>query len=52
MAIYVKEICPEKYYETFSVLASFLIAGGLFFVNFMGLGYLNPDLRGENSYYW
>ncbi|CAD8082450.1 unnamed protein product [Paramecium primaurelia] len=52
MAVYVKEICPEKYYEKFSVLASFLIAGGLFFVNFMGLGYINSDLRGENSYYW
>ncbi|CAD8205239.1 unnamed protein product [Paramecium octaurelia] len=52
MAIYVKEICPDKYYEAFSVLASFLIAGGLFFINFLGLGYLNPDLRGKNSYYW
>ena len=52
MAVYVKELCPEKYYEAFSVLASFLIAGGLFFINFMGLGYLNDDLRGENSYYW
>ncbi|CAK60856.1 unnamed protein product (macronuclear) [Paramecium tetraurelia] len=52
MAIYVKELCPDKYYETFSVLASFLIAGGLFFINFIGLGYLNPDLRGEHSYYW
>ncbi|CAD8094002.1 unnamed protein product [Paramecium sonneborni] len=52
MAVYVKELCPDQYYETFSVLASFLIAGGLFFINFLSLGYLNPDLRGEDSYYW
>ncbi|CAD8123002.1 unnamed protein product [Paramecium sonneborni] len=52
MPIYVKELSPQKYYETFSVMAGFLVGGGLLFANFMGLGYLNNELRGNDSYYW
>lgn len=47
MPVYVKELCPQKYYETFSVMAGFLVGGGLLFANFMGLGYINDDLRGD-----
>ncbi|CAD8112085.1 unnamed protein product [Paramecium sonneborni] len=52
MPLYVKELSPQKYYEAFSVMAGFLVGGGLLFANFMGLGYLNDELRGQNSYYW
>ncbi|CAD8123010.1 unnamed protein product [Paramecium sonneborni] len=52
MPIYVKELSPQKYYEAFSVMAGFLVGGGLLFANFMGLGYLNNELRGNDSYYW
>lgn len=33
-------------------MAGFLVGGGLLFANIMGLGYINDDLRGEQSYYW
>lgn len=33
-------------------MAGFMVGGGLLFVNFMGLGYLNDFLKGEDSYYW
>lgn len=33
-------------------MAGFMVGGGLLFVDFMGLGYLNDYLRGKDSYYW
>lgn len=33
-------------------MAGFLVGGGLLFTNFIGLGYINDDLRGKDSYYW
>ncbi|CAD8079898.1 unnamed protein product [Paramecium primaurelia] len=52
MPIYIKELCPQKYYERFSVMAGFLIGIGVLTAYIMALGYLNPDLRGPNTYWW
>ncbi|CAD8193197.1 unnamed protein product [Paramecium octaurelia] len=52
MPIYIKELCPQKYYERFSVMAGFLIGIGVLVAYIMGLGYLNSDLRGPNTYWW
>ncbi|CAD8111731.1 unnamed protein product [Paramecium primaurelia] len=52
MPIYLKELCPQKYYDKFSVMSGFFVGGGLLFANFMGLGYINNDLRGKDSHYW
>lgn len=52
MPIYVKELCPDRYFDKFSVVAGFKIGIGLLFAYVMGLGYLNPDLRGEGSHWW
>lgn len=45
MPIYVKDLCPQKYYVRFSVLAGFMIGNGLLLGNLMGLGYLNEDIE-------
>jgi hypothetical protein len=52
MPIYVKELCPNNHYEKFAVFGGFCVSGGLLFVILMGLGYLNDDLRGPDTYYW
>lgn len=33
-------------------MSGFFVGGGLLFANFMGLGYMNSDLRGKDSHYW
>ncbi|CAD8127262.1 unnamed protein product [Paramecium sonneborni] len=52
MPIYIKELCPQKYYERFSVMAGFLIGIGVLVAFIFGLGYLNDDLRGPDTHWW
>ncbi|CAK82341.1 unnamed protein product (macronuclear) [Paramecium tetraurelia] len=52
MPLYLKELCPQKYYESFSVMAGFLVGGGYLFVTFLGLGYIDESLNGPESNYW
>lgn len=52
MPLYLKELCPQKYYESFSVMAGFLVGGGYLFVTILGLGYIDDSLNDSNSNYW
>lgn len=33
-------------------MSGFMVGGGILFANFLGLGYLNPDLSSKESFYW
>lgn len=46
MPIYVKELCPDRYYNSFSVIAGFLIGIGLLLSYILGMFYLIGEIEG------